>query len=175
MFKKSVRYFVNKIGRAREFQYKKVQFFAQNIKNKNILEIGSGKTLRGKYHYSSERFFDSSNTFLKTDINEDFGHKVVDVTTMTYKSKFDIILCLNVLEHVYEFQKAIDNMYSALKKGGTLIVAVPTFYPLHDEPYDYWRFSEHALRKILKNFKITKFEHKGVRQAPTTYYLEAKK
>lgn len=173
--KKAGRHIANQVSGIRRYHNKKVAEFASGKKRKNILELGSGKEFKGGYYYSMKRFFDDSNDFLQTDINKDFGHKVLDVTKMKYKEEFDIILCLNVLEHVYDFQKAIDNMYKALKKNGTVVIAVPTFYPLHDEPGDYWRFTEHALRKMLGDFRKVKLEYKGVRQYPYTYYIEAKK
>ena len=174
---KIARTVIHTITKIREYQYKQVSEFAQEIHGKKILELGSGKKLKGKYHYSAIHLFNKDNDFLQTDIIEGFGHKIVDVTKMKFKSEFDIILCLNVLEHVYEYQIALDNMYKSLKKGGTAVIAVPTFYPLHDEPGDFWRFTEHSLRKLLMDtgFKINKFTYRGKREYPYTYYVEASK
>ncbi|MCA9331810.1 class I SAM-dependent methyltransferase [Candidatus Saccharibacteria bacterium] len=165
----------NTISGIRRYHNNKVRDFATDKRKKKILEVGSGIKRNGYYYYSMKRFFDESNTFLQTDVNKDFGHTVLDVTKMKYRDEFDIILCLNVLEHVYDFQKAVDNIYKSLKKNGIAVIAVPTFYPLHDEPGDYWRFTEHALRKILGDFRKVKLEYKGIRQYPYTYYIEARK
>lgn len=176
MIKKTLgRKIANRISGIRDYHNNKVKHFAQGKKGKKILEIGSGIKRDGYYYYSMKRFFNDSNDFLQTDVNKDFGHEVLDVTKMTYSNKFDIVLCLNVLEHVYDFQKAIDNVYRSLKKGGTAVIAVPTFYPLHDEPGDYWRFTEHALKRMLGAFKDVSIEHKGMKQYPYTYYIEATK
>ena len=78
---------------------------------------------------------------------------------------------MNVLEHVYDFQKGIDNMYRALKENGELVVFVPMFYPLHDEPHDYWRFTEHALRMIFNKFKGNDIKRSGFRQFPIAYFM----
>jgi 2-polyprenyl-3-methyl-5-hydroxy-6-metoxy-1,4-benzoquinol methylase len=94
---------------------------------------------------------------------------------MDYNKRFDMILCLNVLEHVFEHQKAVDNMHRALKKGGKLVVAVPFCFPLHDEPGDYWRYTEHALRKILSNFSKVELKHQRARILPTGYFAIAEK
>jgi SAM-dependent methyltransferase len=172
---KIARTVVHTVTNIRPYQYKQTSKFAKGLKNKKILELGSGIPVRGKYHYSAKHLFDDSNDFIQTDINKDFGHKVLDATTMKNKDEFDVILCLNVLEHVYDFQKAADNIYRALKKGGVAVVAVPTMYPLHDEPGDYWRFTEHSLRKMFSGFKQVELRYRGKRQFPYTYYLEAKK
>ena len=94
---------------------------------------------------------------------------------MSYENKFDVILCMNVLEHVYDFKRAIASIYKALKIDGYAIIFVPVFYPLHDEPGDYWRFTEHSLRRLLNKFKIVKFTHSGVRQFPFAYFIQVQK
>jgi SAM-dependent methyltransferase len=172
---KIARVAVHAITNLRPYVYKHVEELADGVRGKKILELGSGKQVNGKYYYSAKHLFDESNDFLQSDVNKEFGHPIIDVTKMKYKNEFDIILCLNVLEHVFEFQKAIKNMHDALKPKGTLVVAVPMFYPLHDEPGDYWRFTEHALRKLFSDFKDVKLSHRGKREYPFAYYLEAKK
>ena len=163
------------IFRVRNFNNKEIKKFAKNIQNKKILELGSGKKRRNKQHYSAARFFDSSNDITLSDINEEFGHEVIDVTKMQFNEEFDIILCMNVLEHVFDFHKAIENLHKAVKKDGVVIIFVPGMYPLHDEPHDYWRFTEHALKRLLKNFSTVKIKNSGVRQYPFAYFVEAHK
>lgn len=163
------------VFRARRYNNKCIKEFAKGIKNKKILELGSGKKLRGKEYYSAKRFFDESNEFTQTDVVKEFGYKILDVTKMNYINKYDIIICMNVLEHVYDFNKAVSNIHKALRKKGTAVIFVPVFYPLHDEPGDYWRFTEHSLRKMLKDFSKIEIKHSGVRQYPFAYYIEAVK
>lgn len=169
--RKVVHVFVNN----RKYYYGRVSQFAEGYKNKTILELGSGYAVKGEYFYSAKHLFDPSNNFIQSDIVKDFGHPIIDITKHDVKNKYDLILCLNVLEHVYEYQKAIDNMYGALKKGGAVIIVVPAFYPLHDEPGDYWRFTEHALRKMLSKFELKELTHRGNREFPQGYYIEAVK
>lgn len=159
----------------RGYQYHQVAEFAVGKKRKKILELGSGPLVKGTYHYSTKHLFDDSNNFTQSDIIKDFGHPLIDATTMKFQSEYDIILCLNVLEHVFEYEKAINKIWTALRPRGTALISVPTFYPLHDEPGDYWRFTEHALRKLLSEFKTIEMHHKGKREFPICYYIEAKK
>ena len=163
------------IFRTGSFKHSNVKRFARNIHGRKILELGSGKFENGKYSFSDTVFFDKSNKIVMSDINPGFGHVVIDVTKMSFKGEFDVILCLNVLEHVYDYQTAVDNIHRALKKGGFALFLTPAFYPLHDEPHDYWRFTEHSLRRILKGFKITKLAHCGIRRYPSAYFIIAQK
>ncbi len=161
--------------RIRSYNNRCIRGFAAGVKNKKILEIGSGKMLHGRHYYSAKRFFDESNEFTQTDVNGKFGHRVLDVTKMSYSNKYDIIICMNVLEHVYGFQKAVENIRRALKKKGVAVIFVPGFYPLHDEPGDYWRFTEHSLKMLLSDFSKVRIMHSGLRQYPFAYYVEAVK
>jgi SAM-dependent methyltransferase len=166
---------VHLVADSRKFYYSKVASFANEIKNMRILELGSGPKINDEYYYSTKHLFDISNEFIQSDVVKEFGHPVVDATNMKFAHEFDAILCLNVLEHIYEYELAIQNIYLALKPGGTLVVAVPFAYPLHDEPGDYWRFTEHGLRKMFSKFKIIEISYKGKREFPFGYYVEAKK
>ncbi len=52
---------------------------------------------------------------------------------------FDFILCTEVLEHVADWNKAFQNFVQLLGVEGEILLTAPFFYPLHEEPYDYWR------------------------------------
>jgi len=159
------------IFRIRQFNNRCLKNLAGDIRNKRILEIGSGQ---GDY-YSAKHFFDSSNEFIQSDIVEGYGHKIIDVVQMNYKNEFDIILSLSVLEHIFDIHQAIENIYRALRPDGLAVFFVPGFYPLHGESNDYWRFTEHSLKRLLKKFKRIKIKHSGLKQFPFAYYIEAVK
>lgn len=159
----------------RKFNDRCIRSYAKGVKNKQVLEIGSGTQAFGKDYYSAKRYFDLSNEFIQSDINPEFGHPLVDITIMEESDAYDIILCMNVLEHVYDYQKGIQNMYRALRPSGELVVFVPMFYPLHDEPHDYWRFTEHALRKMFQDFEIIELKKKGLREMSVGYFLVGRK
>ena len=60
--------------------------------------------------------------------------------------RFDLILATEVLEHVADWLSAFDNLARLLAPGGKLLVTCPHVYPLHEEPFDFWRATPHALR-----------------------------
>ena len=145
------------------------------IRNKKILEIGSGKSVKRKFIYSVADFFrKNNNKVVLSDANSKLGHSVIDITK-SCPSGFDVIVCFSVLEHVFDFHKAIRNMRNSLGKNGQLLVLVPAFYPLHDEPNDYWRFTEHSLRKLFSKFKKIEIDYYGKREFPFFYFVSATK
>lgn len=63
-----------------------------------------------------------------------------------WRAAFDLILCTEVLEHVADWPAAWSNLAGLLRPGGRLIVTCPFVYPLHEQPYDFFRPTTHALR-----------------------------
>ena len=175
MLTRIIKWFVHTVIGTRRYYYKRLTIIGRTLRDKTILEIGSGRPVNGKFTYSAKYLFDSSNNFVCTDIDATFGHKILDITEMDEYEKYDVILCLNVLEHVYETEKALKNIHRALKRNGVAYIAVPVHFPLHDEPHDYWRFTEHSLRRLLHRFSTVKINHKGLRRFPFGYFVEAYK
>ena len=64
-------------------------------------------------------------------------------------NEFDTIILSDVLEHIAVPEHIWKEMARVLSRGGTLLMNVPFFYWLHEEPYDYYRYTEHALRRFV--------------------------
>ncbi|MBI2994534.1 MAG: methyltransferase domain-containing protein [Gammaproteobacteria bacterium] len=60
---------------------------------------------------------------------------------------FDTIILSDVLEHVPEPVRLWSEMARILAPGGKLIMNVPFYYCVHETPHDYYRYTEHALRR----------------------------
>lgn len=64
---------------------------------------------------------------------------------------FDTALCIAVLEHLEEPDKAIKEAKRVLKNGGYAIYTAPQFVHLHEEPRDFFRYTTHGLRFLFEN------------------------
>lgn len=62
------------------------------------------------------------------------------------KGPFSFVLCTEVLEHVADWSAAFENIAVLLGPGGRALITCPHVYPLHEEPYDFWRPTVYALR-----------------------------
>ncbi len=62
---------------------------------------------------------------------------------------FDSIFCSQVLEHVPEPRQVLQEFARILKPGGSLLLSVPHLAYLHNEPHDYYRYTEYGLGHIL--------------------------
>ncbi len=159
----------------RSWAYRHMEQIAAETSGKRILEIGTGPPSHDTDRVSARPLFESKNEFIQSDVVSDFGHRVVDVTTMEFENEFDLVLCVYVLEHVYDVRAAAERIHTALVPGGRAFIVVPALYPYHDEPTDYWRFTEHALHELLRPFRAVRVKHRGMRRLPLALLAEATK
>jgi SAM-dependent methyltransferase len=61
-------------------------------------------------------------------------------------ASFDGVLLSSVLEHLADPVAALEEVSRVLRPGGALVLEVPFLYWLHEEPHDFGRYTEHALR-----------------------------
>ncbi len=74
---------------------------------------------------------------------------------------FDAIICTEVLEHVYNYQNLIDEMYRVCKKDSKLIITIPFSARYHYIPYDFFRYTPSALEKIFCKFSTVEITPRG--------------
>ena len=136
------------------------------IKGKCI-DIGSGNSPYKKYiienvdEYISVDKGDIHRHMLGTSKEQFFDADIKDLPFED--NSFDTIILTQVLEHIDEPTKALDEVKRVLKKNGVIIISVPFIYQSHAIPYDFFRYSEYSLRKICKdyNYKILEFHYQG--------------
>lgn len=79
-----------------------------------------------------------------------------DLLKLDEKEVYDVIFLIETLEHINpeDIQKIISNLYRALKKGGRLVVTVPSVNkPLQDKHYQH--FTKESLKNYLGNWFLT--------------------
>jgi SAM-dependent methyltransferase len=62
--------------------------------------------------------------------------------------EFDTVILSDVLEHVPQPEKVWREMSRILSPGGIALINVPFYFRLHEIPYDYYRYTEYALRRF---------------------------
>ena len=70
-------------------------------------------------------------------------------------ASFDTIVCFQVLEHVTEPWRVIEECARVTREGGTLILTVPFMFPYHASPYDYYRYTASGLRHLAERAGYT--------------------
>jgi len=67
-------------------------------------------------------------------------------STLARGQRFDLVICTEVLEHVADWNRAFGNLASLASPGARIVITCPHVYPMHEQPHDYWRATEHAIR-----------------------------
>jgi ubiquinone/menaquinone biosynthesis C-methylase UbiE len=82
---------------------------------------------------------------------------VGDITNIPEEDgSFDVVLCTEVLEHLPDPVKALNEFHRLLKKGGTLILTAPFCSLTHFAPYHYSSgFNSYFYSYHLENFGFT--------------------
>lgn len=85
-----------------------------------------------------------------------------DITNSNLKNKFDIITCISVIEHIPEYNKAVNGMVSLLKPGGHLILTFPynehAYHPdIYRDPRAAYGQKHKFIGQIFSRMEITKW------------------
>lgn len=132
------------------------KFFGQ--KEISIFDAGTGF---GQYTYFAAKRL-KPNSIYAVDIKESWiqdcrefftakkianvTFAIEDLTTINHNSRFYLIICVDVMEHIHDDVKVFNNFYNALKPGGFLIINTPSTFggsDVHDENEESF-IGEHA-------------------------------
>ena len=118
---------------------------------KQVLTIGAGGQVNLLLNQFSKK---NSFDLVSFDIEKKMKPDIVgDICTFDFKDeKFDYVVIVEVLEHLHSPHLAISNISSLLNQGGKIILTVPFIFPIHERPYDYYRFTKYGLQFLLKGF-----------------------
>src|SRR5687767_8907264 len=75
-------------------------------------------------------------------------------------SRFDAIVFNQVMEHLPEPKLVLAELYRVLKPGGRMIYTAPLFYEEHEQPYDFYRYTQFAVRYLFEGagFRIDRLD-----------------
>ena len=73
-----------------------------------------------------EQVEDCINFFKKIGLSDRVNFINQDITKISEKEHYNLILMIDVLEHIEDDKIVLRNMYQALRNGGTLIISTPS-------------------------------------------------
>jgi len=126
-----------------------------------LLDIGCGNK---PYE---ELFKNSVSSYIGCDIVQS-SLNVVDnlcpANELCYEDQaFDTVFSTQVIEHVADHHGMVKESFRVLKPGGHAIFTAPFNWELHEEPYDFFRFSKHGLKFLFEKygFEVVKIKSNG--------------
>ncbi|OGH19943.1 MAG: hypothetical protein A3D74_00710 [Candidatus Levybacteria bacterium RIFCSPHIGHO2_02_FULL_37_13] len=132
-----------------------------------LVDLGCGRmAYRGEFENLVDKYIGVDNPKLSKLYNADRKPDVIaDIEKrLPFKdNSFDISLNFQVLEYITSPLPFLSEIYRILKPSGILILSVPFMYPLHDVPYDKYRYTANALKYILgkTGFSVLKVYSQG--------------
>jgi SAM-dependent methyltransferase len=118
---------------------------AQDVAGLRVLDAGCGdrpyeEVLRGASEIVG---FDVPGN-LHADL-----HGTIDAIPVADAS-FDVVLCLQVLEHVPDPAAAVRELRRAVRPGGRVLASTHGVYPYHPNPEDLWRWTHDGLEHLFR-------------------------
>lgn len=119
-------------------------------KPKRILEIGSRAAVN-QVELSNLRPLLPRTEYIGVDMQAGPGVDVVaDATRLPFdNSYFDLVICLETLEHAQRPWEIASEIARVVKKQGGIILSSQQNFPLHMHPSDYFRYTPYGLSSLL--------------------------
>ncbi len=168
------------------YVHRELKSFARQNKNSSIIHVLDAGSGFGQYSWYMARKFrrwnilgvdvkeeeiEQSQLFFKKAKLNNCSFEVKDLTSYISPDKFNLILSVDVMEHIEEDQKVFDNFYKSLKKNGLLIISTPSDQGGSDINHegDESFISEHV-RDGYSSVEIKeKLENSGFKDIKTKY------
>lgn len=128
--------------------HKALKNVIQKYSKGSLLDIGCGnKPYEGLFE-------EVSTSYLGCDVIQSNLNKVdliCEANNIPLENcSFETVFSSQVIEHVEDHQGLVDEAFRLLKPDGYFILSGPFTWPLHEEPYDFFRFSKHGFKYILE-------------------------
>ncbi len=103
----------------------------------------------------------------KADIISDLNKRI-----KLPKNYADTVVSMSVMEHLYNPEQFLKEAYRILKPEGHFILQVPWQWWIHEQPYDYYRYTPFSLKLLFENAGFRILEISPVSGFFTTWFLK---
>jgi SAM-dependent methyltransferase len=137
-----------------------------------VLDAGSGEG-QYRHHFARQRYCgvdlavgDAAWDYSRVDA-------LADLAALPFRSgTFDAAIHIVTIEHLKEPACALAEIGRTLAKGGTLLIAAPHEWEVHQAPHDYFRYTRYGLAYLLEK---AGFEVREMRAAGGYFRLLARR
>jgi SAM-dependent methyltransferase len=114
---------------------------AQDVAGKRVLDVGAGDR-------PYRDLFPEAVAFDIPDNPHADLHGSLEAIPVEDAS-FDVVLCIQVLEHVPDPAAAVRELRRIVRPGGRVLLSTHGVYPFHPNPDDLWRWTHQGLERLF--------------------------
>jgi len=109
-----------------------------------VLDVGCGDKPYGVYFAAAREY-----------VGVDPANPAADVRATAEElpfadESFDVVLCIQVLEHIDAPGRAVRELHRVVRRGGRVLAATHGAYPYHPGPGDHWRWTHTGLERLFR-------------------------
>jgi len=125
------------------------------LADKKLLEIGPQERSEVQKHFN---ICTIETLDLVPDYNPDIIGDITKFNPHIPDSTYDIVSCLEVLEHTINPFTAVNELRRITKDNGLILFSAPLNWRIHGPAPDCWRFTEFGWKVLLKDFDILEID-----------------
>lgn len=116
----------------------------------DLLDVGAGDVPYREIFEPYVNVYHTVDHERRTD-GIDFEADAQDMSGVVPSDRYDTVLLIEVLEHVPNPFRVVGELFRVLRQGGKVILSVPHLSRLHEEPFDFYRYTHYGLKHLFEN------------------------
>lgn len=114
-----------------------------------FIEVGARGPASARVRKQREDKWNYIGVDYMKDANVDVVADAHRLSSSFAPASVDVVYSAEVMEHLLSPLTFVLEANRILRDGGLFMASVPTIWPLHAEPWDYWRFTSHSWKGLL--------------------------
>ena len=137
-----------KFSKFRLLQNQILKRYSQECLGKDVIELG------GTFEENNKEYFSECKSFIVTNFYDINCDQLEDITNLSFQSNsVERIVCISVLQHVFDCNKAISEIIRVLKPGGKALITNGFLFPICMEE-DFVRLTPRYWEKRLNSESV---------------------